>query len=95
MTGQSETYHAEGYWTDRLLTDYLERAVRRFPEKVAVVDERFGGLTYGQLASRMLRLAAALQARGVGRGDKFVIALPNWHHVSVFVLALASLGAVS
>ena len=95
VTGQSETYHAEGYWTDRLLTDYLERAVRRFPEKVAVVDERFGGLTYGQLASRMLRLAAALQARGVGRGDKFVIALPNWHHVSVFVLALASLGAVS
>lgn len=95
MTEQSETYRTEGYWADRLLTDYFESAVSRFPEKVAVVDDRFGGLTYGQLAPMVLRLAAALQARGVARGDKFVVALPNWHHVSVFVLALGYIGAVS
>ncbi len=95
MTEQSERYRTAGYWTDRLLTDYFESAVSRFPEKVAVVDERFGALTYGQLSPVVSRLAAALQARGVAEGDKFVIALPNWHQVTVFVLALGYLGAVT
>jgi acyl-CoA synthetase (AMP-forming)/AMP-acid ligase II len=91
----SEAYRAEGYWTDRLLTDFFESAVKSFPEKVAVVDERFGAVTYSELESIVLRLAAALRARGMTRGDKFVIALPNWHHVSAFLLALGYIGAVS
>ena len=84
-TELSEAYRAEGYWTDRLLTDFFESAVKRFPEKVAVVDERFGAVTYSELESIVLRLAAALRARGMTRGDKFVIAQPNWHQVSAFV----------
>ena len=91
----SQAYRAEGYWTDRLLTDFFESAVKRFPEKVAVLDERFGAVTYSELESIVLRLAAALRARGVAKGDKFVIALPNWHHVSAFLLALGYIGAVS
>ncbi len=94
MTELSETYRREGYWTDRLLTDYFENAVRTYPDKVAVMDDRFGGLTYGELAPMVSRLAAALQARGVARGDPFIIALPNWRHVSAFVLALGYIGAV-
>jgi acyl-CoA synthetase (AMP-forming)/AMP-acid ligase II len=41
-----------------------------------------------------LQLASALQAQGVGKGDRFVVALPNWRHVTAFVLALNYLGAV-
>ena len=84
-TELSEAYRAEGYWTDRLRTDCFESAVNRFPEKVAGVDERSGAVTYSELESIVLRLAAALRARGMTRGDKFVIAQPNWHQVSAFV----------
>ena len=90
-----DSYRAEGLWTDRLLTDFLESAVERSPDKIAVIDERFDPLTYAGLAKEVSRLARALQAKGIGRGDKFIIALPNWQHVTIFMLALGYLGAVS
>ena len=90
-----DSYRAQGYWTDRLLTDFLESAVERSPNKIAVVDERFDPISYANLAKEISRLAAALQAHGIGRGDKFIIALPNWQHVTIFMLALGYLGAVS
>jgi acyl-CoA synthetase (AMP-forming)/AMP-acid ligase II len=90
-----DSFRAEGVWTDRLLTDFLESAVERSPHKIAVVDERFAPITYADLAKEVARLAAALQAKGIGRGDRFIIALPNWQHVTIFMLALGHLGAVS
>lgn len=90
-----DSYRAEGLWTDRLLTDFFESAVERSPGKIAVVDERFDPISYADLAIEVSRLAAALQANGIGRGDKFIIALPNWQHVTTFMLALGYLGAVS
>ncbi len=91
---RSGPYHEAGYWADRLLIDYFAAAVRKFPDKIAVKDDRFGALTYGELASLVSRLAGALAARGVARGEKFVIALPNWQHVPAFMLALNTIGAV-
>ena len=90
-----DSYREEGLWTDRLLTDFFESAVERSPDKIAVVDERFDPISYADLAKEVSRLAAALQANGIGRGDKFIIALPNWQHVTIFMLALGYLGAVS
>ena len=72
-----DSYRSEGLWTDRLLTDFLDTAVERSPDKMAVVDERFEPITYAQLAREVSRLAAALQVQGISRGDKFIIALPN------------------
>jgi acyl-CoA synthetase (AMP-forming)/AMP-acid ligase II len=90
-----DSYRAQGYWSDRLLTDFFESAVERSPDRIAVIDERFDPITYAQLATEVSCLAAALQAQGVGRGDKFIIALPNWQQVPVFLLALGYVGAVS
>jgi cyclohexanecarboxylate-CoA ligase len=90
-----DSYRAEGLWTDRLLTDFLESAVERSPDKIAVIDERFDPITYAELAKEVSRLAAALQAEGIGRGDRFIVALPNWQHVTIFTLALGYLGAVT
>ena len=90
-----DSYRAEGLWTDRLLIDFLKTAVERSPDKIAVVDERFDPITYAELARQSSRIAAALQAQGVGRGDRFIIALPNWQHVTIFILALGFLGAVA
>ena len=94
MHDQSEHYRQAGYWSDRLLTDFLRQAVQRSPHKLAVKDDRFGSLNYQQLASQSWQLAAALQASGITAGDKFIVALPNWQQVPVFVLALNYLGAV-
>ncbi len=90
-----DSYRAQGLWTDRLLTDFLESAVEQSPDKIAVVDERFKPITYAELAREVSRLASALQAAGINRGDRFIIALPNWQHVTIFMLALGYLGAVS
>jgi cyclohexanecarboxylate-CoA ligase len=90
----AETYRAEGYWTDKLLTDFFEAAVKATPDKVFVKDDRHGAFSYADTSPIVLKLAAALQEKGIGRDDKFVVALPNWYHVPVFALALNYLGAV-
>ncbi len=92
--GLIDSFRSKGYWTDRLLTDFFEEAVERSPDKIAVVDERFAPITYAEMAVAVSRLAAALHARGIRQGDKFIIAVPNWQHVPIFMLALGYLGAI-
>jgi fatty-acyl-CoA synthase len=55
---------------------YLERAAMTFPEQVAIVH---GGqrITYRTFWERSLRLAAALAARGIGKGDTVSVMLSN------------------
>ncbi|MBE7204033.1 MAG: AMP-binding protein, partial [Parafilimonas terrae] len=55
---------------------YLERAARVFPQQVAVIH---GPLrrTYAELDARARRLASALKARGLGRGDTVAALLAN------------------
>ncbi|MFJ7439412.1 acyl-CoA synthetase [Methylorubrum thiocyanatum] len=55
---------------------YLDRAARTFPDHVAVIH---GPLrrSYAELYARCRRLAAALAARGIGRGDTVAVLLAN------------------
>ena len=55
---------------------FLERAAATFPDHVAVVH---GALRrpYRALRDRCVRLASALAARGIGRGDTVAALLPN------------------
>ncbi len=55
---------------------FLRRAAAVYPDKLAVVHgaSRF---TYRQMEERCRRLAAALTARGVGRGDTVAVLAPN------------------
>ncbi|GAB6905099.1 conserved hypothetical protein [Desulfosarcina cetonica] len=56
--------------------NFIRRSVEVYPNKLAVVhgDQRF---TYGQLYTRVNRLASALKAIGVKRGDKVAFISPN------------------
>ena len=56
--------------------DFLVRSASVYPDKVAVVHGDWR-ITYAELAGRCRRLAAALAARGVGRGDTVSIMAPN------------------
>jgi cyclohexanecarboxylate-CoA ligase/acyl-CoA synthetase len=86
-------YRAAGWWTDELLGDWLERAVRAAPERVAL---RQGTriLSYAELRRRVRALARGFDRLGVGKGDVVAVQLPNVVEFVVAYLAIASRGAV-
>ena len=71
---------------------FASRAAQR-PEAVAVVQGAHRR-SYGDLQRRVLRLAAALAARGVDRGDRIAILSENRHEYAETQLAAAWLGAI-
>ncbi len=55
---------------------------------------RIETLTYAQLQQRVAKLAGALAARGVAKGDRVVIYMPMVPEAAIGMLACARLGAV-
>lgn len=91
---------AQGFWRDETLLHHLARAVARSPDKTAIVACRsdLGSetrLTYAEIDDLSNRLAAALRAHGIGRGDVVSFQLPNWWEFSILHLACLKLGAIS
>src|SRR5579863_3879791 len=72
---------------------FLENSAVRFPDKVALIsgDNRY---TYRQIDEEANRLAHALIASGVQRGDRVVIFLPNSLETVVSIFAALKAGAV-
>lgn len=77
----------------RLLVEQLDATARAFPEHLAIVhgDRR---LTWAQVAAESIRLAGALLARGIGRGDNVALWLPNRPEWLLLWLAAVRIGAV-
>jgi fatty-acyl-CoA synthase len=67
---------------------------RHDPDRTAVVDDE-RSLTYGELDARCARLAGALAAGGVARGDRVALLLANRAVYLEAVFACARLGAVA
>jgi acetyl-CoA synthetase len=69
------------------------------PERPAVLevagDGRVTPLSYGELRGASNRLANALRARGIGRGDRVAILLPQGTTVPIAHVAIYKLGAVA
>ena len=76
-----------------LLSHLVLATTRRLPDKVALID---GGrrLTYAEWVGAAERLAGLLHARGVGRGDRVLLFLPNGAELAIALLAVLQLGAV-
>ena len=55
---------------------FIERAAEVYPQRLAVIH---GDLrrTWGEVYARCRRLASALRARGIGKGDTVAVMLPN------------------
>ena len=58
-------------------------------------DGRHGTLSYGQLQAQADRLSHALQRRGVQRGDRVAVVMPQRPETAVAHMALYQLGAVA
>jgi len=76
-----------------LVNDFLELSARRTPDKAALVcaGQR---LTYAQIDAMANRLAHALRDRGVERGDRVVLFLPNTVELVVGIFATLKAGGV-
>jgi acetyl-CoA synthetase len=95
--------HAEFRWQVPARFNLAEvcgaRWARTTPDAVAIrwehEDGRRGSATYGELQAQAERLAAVLHARGVRRGDRVAIVMPQRVETAVAHLAVYRLGAVA
>lgn len=78
---------------DLLIGDVFANAAVAVPDRVAVVH-REEQLTFGELDRAAERLAGALAARGVGRGDRLVTWCPTTMALVPLFAAAAKLGTV-
>src|SRR3989475_7091822 len=74
--------------------DILARRAAAHPDREALVDHRHR-VTYGELAARVDRTAAALQSLGLGPGDVVTIQLPNWVEFAYVFFACERIGAIA
>jgi fatty-acyl-CoA synthase len=73
----------------------LDRTVRRFPDRMALVDlQGYRGWNYAELAADVDTLALGLLAAGVGKGDRVGIWAPNRWEWVLTQYATAKIGAI-
>ena len=89
-----ERYQQSGYWGAETFSAILARRAATHPDRVAIID-RGRRITYGELRTRVDRVAAGLGALDIGRGDVVTIQLPNWAEFAYVFFALERLGAVA
>src|SRR2546423_563792 len=76
------------------IAQHVERAAKLFPDKPAIIFEG-AQLQYADLNSRANRIANALKANGVERGDRVALYLPNIPQFAVCYLAILKAGALA
>jgi long-chain acyl-CoA synthetase len=84
---------------DLTLPEALDRAVERFPDRVALrffLDARLPApaLTYARLREQSQRFATALFQLGVRKGDRVAIMLPNCPELVVALYGALRIGAI-
>ncbi|WP_328707433.1 (2,3-dihydroxybenzoyl)adenylate synthase [Streptomyces sp. HF10] len=92
----AERYRRAGHWRGETFGRMLRERAAAHPDRVALVDfapER-RTRTYRQLDEAADRLAAGFAGRGIGRGDRVVVQLPNTAEFAEVVFALFRLGAL-
>ncbi|MFF3644046.1 (2,3-dihydroxybenzoyl)adenylate synthase [Streptomyces sp. NPDC002564] len=90
-------YRAAGWWRGETFGQMLRERAAAHPDRVAIVDPGSSPgrrWTYGELDRRADHLAAGLLARGIGKGDKVVVQLPNVAEFFETVFALFRIGAL-
>ncbi|MFD1587437.1 long-chain-fatty-acid--CoA ligase [Halorientalis brevis] len=77
-----------------LVTDFLDRARKYYGEEEAVVATTGERFTYDELGERADRFSAALQQRGIEKGDRVAVLDPNTHYHLAAAYGSMQLGAV-
>lgn len=77
-----------------LTVDFLDRARKYYEDEVATVATTGEEYTYSELGDRVDRLSAALEQRGIEKGDRVAVLDPNTHYHLETAYASMQLGAV-
>ncbi|THE65271.1 long-chain-fatty-acid--CoA ligase [Salinadaptatus halalkaliphilus] len=77
-----------------LVTEFLDRARKHYGEHEAVVATSGERYSYDELGERADRFAAALQARGIEKGDRVAVLDPNTHYHLEAAYGSMQVGAV-
>jgi cyclohexanecarboxylate-CoA ligase len=83
-----------GRWTSDTVASWLERWARATPEAIAVASPGCMPLAYAAALEQAERLATALAALGVRRGDVVTVQLPSTVEFIIIYYAVARLGGV-
>lgn len=76
-----------------ILTDFLDRAVKFFSDKKAIIDDN-RVFTYGELNERVQQLSHGLQSLGVEKGDRVAYLAPNTVEMLEGFYGVFQLGAI-
>ncbi len=87
----------KGYWRRETIAQAIGAAARRHaaerPDAIAVADVR-RKLGFAAMLREAARVAALLESRGIARGDRIIVQLPNRVEFVTLLLACAEIGAV-
>ncbi|WP_275461252.1 (2,3-dihydroxybenzoyl)adenylate synthase [Streptomyces noursei] len=92
----AQHYRAAGHWRGETFGGMLRDRAAAHPDRTALVDPAptRRTWTYRELDERADRLAAGFLARGIGKGDRVVLQLPNVGEFVEVVFALFRIGAL-
>ena len=76
------------------IAQHLERAVRHFPERTAIIFEG-QPISYAALQAQADRLAHAFSRLGITPGERITLLLPNIPEFAIAYLAIQKVGAVT
>ncbi|WP_255192308.1 long-chain-fatty-acid--CoA ligase [Natronobeatus ordinarius] len=77
-----------------LVTDFLDRARKYYGDEEAIVATTGERFTYEEFGDRADRLSAALQERGIEKGDRIAVLDPNTHYHLEAAYGIMQLGAI-
>ena len=83
------------------VNDFLRRAEEVYPHRIAVVDEpdqpaeSWGAFTYAEMAAKARAQAAALDALGIGVGERVAIVSHNSARLLTALFGVSGSGACS
>jgi cyclohexanecarboxylate-CoA ligase len=84
----------QSVWPNKTILDYLNDAIAKFPDKIAIIDKR-SRYTYRELGKMVDRVALGMLELGLGKGDVISIQLPNWNEFIILHYAATRIGAIT
>lgn len=84
----------QSIWPNKTILDYLNEAIRKVPDKVAIIDKK-NRYTYRELGKLVDRVALGLLDLGLGKGDVLSLQLPNWNEFIILHYAATRIGAIT
>jgi 2,3-dihydroxybenzoate-AMP ligase len=86
-------YRERGYWEDRPLFDGFRDVLRKYADRVALIDDD-GPVTYRELDERSALMARALLDLGFQPLDRIIVQLPNTAMFAYLYFGLQRIGAI-